>query len=44
MPGVMEDFVRLLVFAISIPFVVLVLGLVGSWVIFGFRRPAGSKP
>jgi hypothetical protein len=44
MPGVMEDFVRSLVFAISTPFVVLVLGLVGSWVIFGFRRPAGPKP
>jgi hypothetical protein len=39
MPGVIDDVVRFLVLIVSIPFVVLVLGLVFSWVILGFRKP-----
>jgi len=43
MPGVTEYVVRFLVFTISMPVVVLVLGLICVWVILGFRKPVIPK-
>lgn len=39
MPGVIENVVQFLVFTISIPVLILILGLVLGWVILGFRKP-----
>ena len=43
MPGVTEYVVRFWVFTISMPVVVLVLGLICVWVILGFRKPVIPK-
>jgi hypothetical protein len=43
MPGVTEYVVRFLVFTISMPVVVFVLGLICVWVIRGFRKPVIPK-
>ena len=39
MPGVIEDVVRVLVFSIAVPLIVLILGLIFGWVILGFQKP-----
>jgi hypothetical protein len=44
MPGVIEDIVRFLVFAMSVPLLALILGLICGWVISGFRKPVTPEP
>lgn len=43
MPGATQNVVQFLIFAISVPFIVLGFGLTCFWVILGFRRPVTPK-
>ena len=43
MPGVLLNTVQFIVFAICVPLLVLVLGLISGWVISGFQKPAIPK-
>jgi hypothetical protein len=43
MPGIIENVARFLVFAISVPFIVLGIGLICIWVILGFQKPIAPK-
>jgi hypothetical protein len=44
MPGVMQGVIRFLALVISIPLLTLIVGLICSWVISGFRKPITPKP
>ena len=44
MPGVVENVVRFLVIAISVPLLVLAIGLVCAWVILGFQKRTTPTP
>jgi len=39
MPGIVENVVRFLALAITVPFLLLGIGLVCIWVILGFQKP-----
>ena len=43
LPGEFFDVVQFLIFAMSIPLLVLVLGLICGWVISGFQKPMLPK-
>jgi len=44
MPGIVENVVQFLVAAISVPFLVLGIGLICTWVILGFQKPTSPGP
>ena len=39
MPGVIENVVQFVVLTLSVPVLILILGLVIGWAILGFRKP-----
>jgi hypothetical protein len=43
MPGTIPSIVQFLIFAISVPFLVLGIGLVCVWVVLGFQKPMVPK-
>jgi hypothetical protein len=43
MPGIVENVTRFLAFAVSIPFVVLGIGVICIWVILGFQKPMAPR-
>lgn len=43
MPGIVENVVQFLILALSIPFLVLAVGFVCTWVILGFQKPIVPK-